>query len=86
MATRLAQPDTDRPLVDVDLTQSIQMRTWTKTITDRSLIIGEGAPEGVISAAQGADYMDTTGTTGSIRYVKRDGDIGGDETLGWILI
>lgn len=84
--SRLAQPDTDRPLVDADLTQSVQMRTWTKTITDRSLIISTGSPEGVIEAPQGAAYMDDAGIASAILYIKRDADTGGDKTLGWILV
>ena len=53
----------------------------------QSLIIDTGSPEGVIEAEQGARYMDDTGTTGNILYIKRDADDGaGDKSKGWILI
>lgn len=85
MVTRVLQPATDRPLVESDGAQSKQTQTWTKAITDQSLIIGEDSPEGVVEAPQGARYMNTLGGTGSLIYYKRDADIGGDRALGWIL-
>jgi len=85
MVTRITQPPTDRPIVEGDGSQSIQMRSWTKTITDQSLIIGAGNPEGVINATEGATYQDSSGTTGNIRYAKRDDNILGDKTKGWVL-
>lgn len=63
-----------------------EMRTWVQIITQRSLIIGTGSPEGVVEAGQGSEYMDDAGVAGAIKYIKRDADVGGDKTLGWILI
>ena len=64
-------------------------RTWTNNMTTliNSLILikGVGSPEGAVSAAQGRKYLDTTGTASNISYIKRDDDIAGDKTLGWIL-
>jgi hypothetical protein len=61
-------------------------RTWVNTITRESLIIGSGSPEGVIDAVQGREYMDSDGTTGAIKYIKRDADIAGDTKDGWVAI
>ncbi len=86
MVRRVAQPDPNKPLVDERGGQSEQMRVWTRLITNQALIIGTGNPEGVVEAEQGASYMDDTGTAGNIKYIKRDADIGGDKTQGWILV
>ncbi|MBL4622907.1 MAG: hypothetical protein JKY89_10955 [Immundisolibacteraceae bacterium] len=86
MVTRVTQPPTDRPIVEGDGSQSAQMRSWTKIITDQSLIIGTGNPEGVVDATEGATYQDSAGTASNIRYAKRDDNILGDKTKGWILI
>lgn len=86
MVIRVVQPNSLRSIVDEDGSPSIQLNTWFKIITDKSLIIGTGAPDGVIEAGQGASYMDETGATGSISYIKRDADILGDKTLGWVLV
>ena len=58
---------------------------WAQLLTQRALIIGTGSPETVIEANQGALYMDDAGTAGAILYVKRDADVTGDKTKGWIL-
>lgn len=86
MVRRVAQPDPNKPLVEESRAQSEQMRVWTRLITNQALIIGTGSPEGVIEAEQGASYMDDAGTAGNIKYIKRDADIGGDKTQGWILV
>jgi CMP-N-acetylneuraminic acid synthetase len=59
---------------------------FTQSLADRALIIGTGSPESVIEANQGALYMDDAGTAGAILYIKRDADIAGDKTQGWILV
>ena len=86
MVTRVVQPNSDRPMIKEGGSPSVQMNTWLKIISDRSLIVGTGTPEGVIEAGQGAEYMDDSGATGAIKYIKRDADIAGDKTLGWVLI
>jgi len=55
-------------------------------ISERALIIGTGAPETVVEANQGALYLDETGGAGNLLYIKRNADIGGDRTQGWILV
>ena len=61
-------------------------RTWTQQISRLSILEGVGSPEGVIEAQVTRQYMDTNGTAGAILYIKRDSDIGGDKTQGWILV
>ncbi len=63
-----------------------EMRTWVHSINEQSVIIGTGNPEAVTEAHQGALYMNTAGTTGAILYIKRDADVLGDKTQGWILV
>lgn len=86
MVTRTVQPSSDRPLLKESGSASTQFNSWLKTISDRSLIVGSGTPEGIVEGVQGADYMDDTGVVGAIKYIKRDADILGDKTKGWVLI
>ena len=82
----ISSPSPTRSIVDDSGLQTQEMRTWVKVITNRALIIGTGSPEGAIDALQGSSYMDDSGSTGSILYVKRDSNIGGDGSFGWILV
>lgn len=86
MAGRIAPPSPIRPILDDRGTMEPSFRAWTQVLTDRSLIVNEGNPEGVESANQGRPYMDSAGTTGNIFYIKRDSDISGNTKRGWILI
>lgn len=86
MVARVTSPTPNRPVVEEDGSMTLEMRAWTQIITDQALIIATGSPEGVIEALQGAKYMDDAGTVGNIEYIKRDADVAGDKTLGWILI
>ena len=63
-----------------------QFRRWTVAVSRLGVLIGTGSPEGVQEAQQTVLYMDDAGTTGAIFYIKRDADIAGDKTKGWILI
>lgn len=70
------------PLNDVDR----RTRRWFELVTQLDILTGTGSPEGVIEAKQKRLYMDESGTAGSILYIKRDADIGGDRSQGWILV
>ena len=59
---------------------------WTRLVTRLQILTGSGSPEAVIEAFPVTLYMDTAGTAGSILYIKRDADIAGDRTKGWILV
>lgn len=86
MADRITAPDANRPILDSSGNMEQSFRSWANNLTRLSLITGEGSPEGVVPADRGADYMDTIGTAGNIKYIKRDSDIAGDKTQGWILV
>ena len=83
---RLVSPSATRPIVDATGGMSQEMRSWTQSITNFSVVIGTGSPEGVVEASQGTLYMDDAGTTGAILYIKRDADLSGDKTKTWILV
>lgn len=55
-------------------------------LADLDIEIGTGDPEGVVEANQSKLYMDSAGTVGAILYIKRDADISGDSTKGWVLV
>lgn len=59
--------------------------TWAQQVTRAVPLIGTGSPEGVVEATQGQTYMDDAGVAGSIWYVKRNADIAGDRSQGWVL-
>ena len=73
------------PIVDKNGILTVQAQSFFETITNRALIFGTGSPEGLVSAQKGAEYMDEAGSTGTIKWIKRNSDIGGDDRFGWIL-
>jgi len=79
-----------RSIIDADGTLTIQSRTYFLALDDAinlSIVAsGSGSPEGVLEALVTKQYMDTAGTASAIKYVKRDADIAGDKTKGWILV
>ena len=76
----------DRHIVDENGNQTQRMLTWTDQVTKLQPLTGSGSPETVIPAPIATLYMNTAGVAGSILYVKRDANIGGDKTQGWILV
>lgn len=74
------------PIVKQDGTMENQFRNFMLEVSLRAIIIGAGSPEGVVEATVGQEYMRTDGTASAIKYIKRDSDIAGDRTQGWILI
>lgn len=87
MATeRITQPSTDRPFTEESGGLVPQARSWINALTNQSTIIGDGSPEGKVTAPIAQEYMDRAGTVGNIKYIKRDSDIAGDESKGWFLI
>ena len=86
MAVSITPPDANRTILNDDGTMEQSFRSWTGNVTRLALIIGTGSPEGVVPALQGSQYMDDAGTAGAIKYIKRDDNIGGDTSQGWILV
>ena len=78
-----------RSIIDADGTLTIQSRSYFLALDDAinlSIVAsGSGSPEGVLEALVTKQYMDTTGTASAITYIKRDADILGDKSKGWIL-
>lgn len=64
----------------------LHFQTWTQQLTELEIVGGSGSPEGTVSAKQKTLYMDVSGATGSVLYIKRLPDIDGDDTMGWRLI
>lgn len=82
----IQQVDLQLPIVDKDGKQTQEFNDWTIDVTNLQPLIGTGSPEGVVSADVLREYMDASGTAGNIKYIKRDSDILGDATKGWILV
>ena len=72
-------------VVDAEGRPLQNLQLFSEELVAMTLIIGSGSPEGVYAARQGREYMDQTGTTGSIKWIKKLSDIGGNKTMGWIL-
>ncbi len=81
-----AAPNANRPIIEDNSTMSQQFRTWTRVITEQITIIGTGTPEASVVAPVSSQYMDDAGTAGNILYIKRDPDVAGDKSKGWILV
>lgn len=86
MATKIEEINIDRAIVNNDGSLTIQSRTFFRQLIDRALIIGTGSPESVVPAEIGSSYMDDSGTAGNIMYLKRDDNVAGDKSQGWILV
>jgi hypothetical protein len=65
---------------------SARAREIIQSLVELDILSGTGSPEGVMSAKPKRQYMDTNGTPGNILYIKRDADISGDTSKGWVLI
>ncbi len=80
----------DRPITESDGSLTIQSRSYFLVLDDavnlQTIASGTGSPEGVIGALATKQYMDITGLTGSILYIKQVDDVLGDKSLGWILV
>ena len=86
MVSRVVSLNPSRSPLRADNSLEPAFQLWAQSLTNRALIVGAGSPEGVIEASQGALYMDDAGTAGAILYVKRDADVTGDKTQGWVLV
>jgi hypothetical protein len=84
--TTIIPPDPARAIVKKDGLMQEVFRIFVLAVAKLSLLQGSGSPEGVVEAEVGREYMDTAGTASAIKYIKRDDNIGGDKTKGWILI
>lgn len=86
MRRTITKLDPSYPLINQTLRPMDRFRIFLLEVEQRGLLIGTGSPEGVVEAQQGVEYMDDAGTASAIKYIKRDADISGDRTRGWILV
>jgi len=82
----ITPPNQGQPIVDDGGFMSQVFRSWAQGVSRLEILSGAGTPEGVVFAPQKTLYMDTAGIAGAILYIKRDTNIGGDQTQGWILV
>ena len=96
----IVRPNAQQPITEVDDRAGIMQqvfRFWVNAVTrdvnfltekeeTLGLVIGTGAPEDVVSAIQGRQYMDQAAAPGSLLYMKQVDDIAGDDKKGWVLI
>lgn len=73
-------------IVDEDGKQTQEYNDWVGAVNRSLILVGTGSPEGAVKATVGQEYMDDAGTAGAILYIKRDADIAGDRSSGWILV
>ena len=76
----------DIKILDESGNMTQEFHDWTSEVSREGLLIGAGSPEGVIEANQGREYLDTTGSAGSVKFIKQLPDIAGDRTAGWVAI
>ncbi len=86
MVKRVVQLNPSQSPIREDGSLEPAFQLFTQSLANMAMIISSGSPEGVIQANQGALYMDESGTSGAILYVKRTSDINGDRKEGWVLV
>ena len=59
---------------------------WMLSVSNLDPILGAGSPEGAVTATPGRLYVNTSGSAGSVLYVKQLSDISGDRSKGWLLV
>lgn len=82
----MSSPSYTIAIVDESGRQTQEFNDWINGVNRSLIIVGSGSPEGVVTATIAQEYMDSAGTAGAIKYIKRDADIAGDLSKGWILI
>lgn len=75
-----------QPIVNDNLTMSDAFRTWTQLTNLSNAILHNGNPEGVVIADQYQFLINTAGTSGSLLYIKKLADIGGNKSQGWVAV
>jgi hypothetical protein len=78
--------DRSTPVVDESGRPRQNLQMFSEELANMQLIIGTGSPEGQYEARQGREYMDQAGSTGNIKWIKKLSDIGGNKSLGWVLV
>ena len=63
-----------------------ELVAFFQQVSELAPLTGTGSPESSVPARVGRFYINTSGGAGAVLYVKRNSDIGGDNTKGWILV
>ncbi len=74
------------PIVFDDGTMQQPFRQQMDTLNNALPLLGDGSPEGIVSAPIYTLYIDRLGTAGAIEYRKMLPDVGGDKTQGWLAV
>ncbi len=82
---KIVPPSPVLPPFDANGLMNQAFMLWTQAVSRYIPIVGEGSPEGVIDAPQYSSYIDSTGTTGTIKWIKMQPSIAGDTKQGWVL-
>lgn len=78
----MSSPSYTIAIVDESGRQTQEFNDWINGVNRSLIIVGSGSPEGVVTATIAQEYMDSAGTAGAIKYIKRDADIAGDLSKG----
>lgn len=73
-------------VVDEDGRPTQELSIFSEEVARFNPIFGTGSPEGAEEARRGRFYIDTSGASGSVLYVKVQNDISGNRKEGWILV
>ena len=75
-----------QPVVEDNGTMSQAFRLWAVQVSDQMLSVNTGSPEGVLEAPQYALYIDEAAPLTPVQYRKMLPHIGGDRSMGWVVI
>ena len=81
-----ARLDGSQPIVEADGRMTQRFRSFMNDVYQQFVILGDGSPEGVVTAPLYSEYVDRTGSSGSIKYIKMTEQIAGDRSQGWVLL
>jgi hypothetical protein len=82
----ITQLDRQNPVVGEKGNMLDLFYNWMLNVSNLSIIVGTGSPEGVVEARQPRQYLQTDGAANQIMWIKKLNDIGGDRTMGWELM
>jgi len=74
------------PIVNSDGTMSDAFALWTQEGDLARPLRYAGNPDGNVQARQYQFCINTSGTTGSLLYIKMLPDVGGNKLLGWVAV
>jgi hypothetical protein len=75
-----------QPIVLDDGTMDQVFREWTQRLSNVVPIVRTGSPEGAIEAPQYSLYIDDTVPAVPVTYRKMLPEIGGDRSMGWVVV